>query len=68
MKRITLYSDELDGDDAHYMDFPLLTDQGIYRTKHEQQEYREKLWIQREEYQKRNKTFLSDERKRAWMK
>lgn len=68
MKRITLYSDELDKNDVCRADFPLLPKLGIYRTRGEQKEHLEKLWIQREEYQKKNRIFLSDERKNAWMR
>lgn len=67
MKRITLYEDM--GDDAaDYMEATFLADQDWgYLTKHELLQHQKELRKQKEAYEQRNKTFLSEERKRAWL-
>lgn len=66
MRRITLDNEELDGKDAVQIKPLLSSTPSSYITKRELQEYQEQLRIQKEEYEQRNRTFLSEEIKRAW--
>lgn len=66
MKRITLYDEEVNGNDADHFKTSFGWTPGSYITKRELREYQDQLRIQKEEYEQRNRTFLSDELKRAW--
>lgn len=66
MKRISLYNEELDGNDGEHFKPSFSSAPGSYITKRELQEHQDKLRMQKEEYERRNRTFLSEEIKRAW--
>lgn len=66
MKRITLYDEELDDINAEHFRPLLGSAPSTYITKRELQEYQDLLRIQKEEYERRNKTLLSEEIKKAW--
>lgn len=67
MKRITLYSD-MEDDDADYIESTFFANQDEdYVTKLELLQHQNKLREQKEAYERKNKTFLSEERKRAWL-
>lgn len=68
MKRITLY-DDMDDDDTEYIEATFFADQDWdYLTRQDLLQHQSKLQEQRDAYERRNKTFLSEERKRAWLK
>lgn len=67
MKRITLY-DDMEDVDADFLEAIFFGDQDWdYVTKHELSQHQNKLREQKEAYERKNKTFLSEERKRAWL-
>ncbi len=67
MRRVTLYDVGLDEKDAEYLKRFVSTGPSGYMTKREQQEQMNELRKQKKEYEQRNKTFIADEIKRAWL-
>lgn len=66
MKQPPLYGEGIDKNDADHFKPSFSSVSSGYITKRELQEYQDQLRIQKEEYERRNRTFLSDEIKRAW--
>lgn len=66
MKQPSLYGEGIDKNDADYFKPSFSSVSGSYITKRELQEYQDQLRIQKEDYERRNQTILSDEIKRTW--